>query len=275
MLNELSLRIEGWQQRDGRHFFFFYISYFFCLWCPATVKWLENQTEHYRGITGPDNPGIFQCHLVEWFVSSLAEWSYIRSAVPYLNRKAINQTAQPQQRNDFLPSEDDQRWFTTDLKSLQTVWSSDGTVASRTLELVLCGFAASPSRRLLQLFPYIINFSEQGVGIRILCLLLFSSIPSASHSSQEFGGSISWKPPKNCRKSKLMQLFPSSILGCWGEWVNGGGVPVCQTSNVKCEPTPMDFCFLTYLFCSQGTAPLSPHSVFTSAWLPTRPLQSV
>lgn len=72
---------------------FFWISYFFCLCCLATVKRLENQKEHYRGITGTGNPGIFQCHLVEWFVSSLAEWSYIRSAVPYLNRKTINQPA--------------------------------------------------------------------------------------------------------------------------------------------------------------------------------------
>lgn len=173
MLNVLSLRTEGWQQRDGRHFF--WISYFFCLCCPATVKRLENQKEHYRGITGTGNPGIFQCHLVEWFVSSLAEWSYITSAVPYLNRKTINQPAQPQQHNDFLPSEDDKWWFTTDFKSPQIVKSSfflkrDGTVVSRTLELVLCGLAASPCKGFLQPFPSIINFSEQGVGILILCL---------------------------------------------------------------------------------------------------------
>lgn len=36
-------------------------------------------------------------------MSSPAEWSYIRSAVSYLNRKAINQPEQPQQHNDFSP----------------------------------------------------------------------------------------------------------------------------------------------------------------------------
>lgn len=223
----------------------------------------ENQKEHYRGITGTGNPGIFQCHLVEWFVSSLAEWSYIRSAVPYLNRKTINQPAQPQQHNDFLPSEDDQWWFSTDFKSPQIVKSSvflkrDGTVVSRTLELVLCGLVASPCMGFLQLFPSIINFSEQGVGIRILCLLLFSSIPSASHSSREFGGSISWKPPKSWRKSKLMQLFPSSISGWWGR---GSSLPA-----FKCEMwhTPVAFCFLVYSFCSRAAKPLSPHWVYFS-----------
>lgn len=162
MLNVLSLRPDSCVMGG-----IFWMYYLLLPLLPCYCKMPVKISQIRRNITG-GSQAILESFNATWWNNSCLHWlksSYIRSAVPYLNRKAVNHPVQPQQHNDFLPSEDDQWWSSTDCKLFRAAFSSKET-EQLFLELwSLCLVASQPLHAgdFCSFFPCIINFSEQGV----------------------------------------------------------------------------------------------------------------
>lgn len=95
----------------------------------------------------------------------------------------------------------------------------DGTV-SWTVELVLSGVTASPCSRFLLLFPLHHQlFRTRGGGLGSFVYCTFQAFLQHHIAVGSLAGASPQSRPKVGGKSKPMQVFPSCILGYWGEWV--------------------------------------------------------